>query len=223
LGHRVTPDVLILAAFDPELAPFRSALGNDFAATIVGRRVTARVAGIGLPSAAVGAATHIAELRPRAVVLVGTCGAYATSGLAIGDSVVARRLRLVGISSLSGQTEFPESMPIVTEAHVPMSEALAAAGARPCCVATTLAITVDDDLAARIAQGTRAHVEHLEAHGVAMACAARGVPFAAALGVANFVGRRGRGEWRTHHGIAETAAAALVLRWLELGAMGLIP
>ena len=112
----MTPDVLILAAFDPELAPFRSALGDDFAATIAGRCITARVAGIGLPSAAVGAAMHIAELRPRAVVLVGTCGAYATSGLAIGDSVVARRLRLVGISSLSGQTEFPESMPVVTEA-----------------------------------------------------------------------------------------------------------
>jgi nucleoside phosphorylase len=219
----VASDVLILAAFHPELAALRSALGDALTAVIAGHSVTARVTGVGLPAASAGAATHIGELMPRAVILIGTCGAYASSGLAIGDVVVGRRLHLVDLSSLAGHTQFPEPMSVATEAHVPMTEGLAAAGARPCDLATTLAITVDDDAAERIAQGAGAQVEHLETHGVALACAARGVPFAVTLGVANFVGGRGRAEWRTHHGIAEAAAAEGVLRWLKLGARGLSP
>jgi nucleoside phosphorylase len=82
-------------------------------------------------------------------------------------------------------------------------------------VATTLAVTVDDAAAARIAQATTAHVEHLEAYGVAAACAARGIPFAAALGVANEVGARGREEWRAHHRAAAAAAVDVVLRCVD--------
>ena len=85
------------------------------------------------------------------------------------------------------------------------------------CVATTLAITVDDAAAARIAEGAGADVEHLEAHGVAIACAARGVPLAVVLGVANLVGARGRAEWLAHHERAEAAAGKRVLAWLEGG------
>jgi futalosine hydrolase len=216
-------DVLILAAFLPELAPLRLGLGDALTGTVAGLSIAARVAGIGLPSAAAGAATHIAELEPRAVVLVGTCGAYKSSGLAIGDVVVARWLKLVDFGSLVGKAELLEPLSATIDAHGPMSEGLLAEGARGCSVATTLAITVDDAAAARIAAGAHADVEHLEAHGVAVACAASRVPFAAALGVANAVGARGREEWRLHHGLAEQAAAGRVLRWLELGARGLMP
>jgi nucleoside phosphorylase len=114
-------------------------------------------------------------------------------------------------------------MAITLEPHGPMTDALAAQGARPCSVATTLAITVDDAGAARIAREAGVDVEHLEAQGVATACASRGVPFAAVLGVANFVGAHGRAEWRAHHRRAEAAAAALVLQWLGAGAAGLPP
>lgn len=226
---RVVTDVLILAAFDPELAPFSAALGEALSATVAtggGRvvvRVVARVAGIGLPASAVGAATLLGELAPRAVVLVGTCGAYATAGLALGEVVVARRLRLVDPGSLSGAAQFPEPMAIALEPHGPMTDALAAQGARPCAVATTLAITVDDAEAARIAREAGVEVEHLEAQGVATACASRGVPFAAVLGVANFVGAEGRAEWRAHHRRAEAAAGAHVLQWLRAGAAGMPP
>lgn len=217
----VTLDVLILAAFDPELAAFSAALGDGMAATVGGLRVAARITGIGLPAAAVGAATQIGELEPRAVVLVGTCGAYMTSGLAIGDAIAARKLCLVDPASLAGEAQFPEPMTIAAETHGSMTAALAALGARPCCVATTLAITVDDAAAARIAAGSGAEVEHLEAQGVATACAARGVAFAAVFGVANFVGARGRAEWRAHHRHAEAVAGERVLRWLREGAIGL--
>jgi nucleoside phosphorylase len=208
-------DVLLLAAFHPELAPLRTTLGDGLHARVGGRDVVARVVGIGLPMASVGAAMQLAEVKPRAVVLVGTCGAYAGSGLSLGEVVAARRVRLVSPAVVAGSAQFPEPMSIASDAHVPTTEALARAGARIADVATTLAITVDDAVAARVAHATGAHVEHLEAHGVACACAACGIPFGAALGVANFVGSRARDEWRTHHRAAASAVVDVVLRWLR--------
>jgi len=176
--------------------------------------VTARAVGVGLPMAAVGATTHIAELRPRAVVLVGTCGAYPGSRLAIGDVVSPRQLRLIDASVVAGTAQFPEPMSVVSDSHSGIAAGLEKAGALPEDVGTTLAITVDDATAMRIAQATGAGAEHLEAHGVATSCAAHGVPFAAALGVANIVGARGREDWRVNHRSAAEAATKIVLRWL---------
>jgi len=208
-------DVLVVGAFLPELDPLRGALGDGMSGEVGGARVTARVVGIGLPMAAAGTAMYVGDLRPRAVVAVGTCGAYAGSRLAIGDVLVARRVHLVDPSVLRGASQFPEPMSIVTDADGPMTHALArSSGARTGEVATTLAITVDDDLAAHVARITGAEVEHLEAHGVAAACAARGVPFTAVLGVANLVGAQAREQWRVHHREAANAAAGAVLRWL---------
>jgi nucleoside phosphorylase len=217
----VASDLLLLAAFHPELGPLRATLGDAMAGRVQGLLVTARTAGIGLPVAAVGAAMHVADIQPRAVLMLGTCGAYAGAEFAIGDVVVARRMLLVDPSSLTGATQFPEPMSVATDANGPVSDALAAAGARRADVATTLAVTVDDATAERIARGTGAHVEHLEAHGVATACAARGIPFTAVLGVANFVGARARSEWRLHHRDASAAAVGCVLRWITSGAVGL--
>jgi futalosine hydrolase len=181
-------------------------------ARVSGRDVAARVVGIGLPMAAAGAAMQLTDMQPRSVVLLGTCGAYAGSGIALGEVIAARRLRLVDYAVVQGAAQFPDPMSIVTDAHAAILQTLAAAGARPADLATTLAVTVDDASAARIAQATAAHVEHLEAYGVAAACAARGIPFGAALGVANHVGARGREQWRAHHRAASAAAVEAVLR-----------
>jgi nucleoside phosphorylase len=223
----VAVDLLVLAAFDPELAPLRSLLGPGLAARLGARTVVARTAGIGLLAAAAGAAAQLAELAPRAVVLIGSCGTYVRAGLGIGDVVVARRLRLVDLASLDGLAQFPSPMVTDFETDASLRGGLAAAAPgdalRPAswdaaCVATTLAITVDDAAAESIALRTGAHVEHLEAHGVATACAPSRTPFAAVLGVANFVGSRGRAEWLAHHVRAEAAAGERLVRWLREGA-----
>jgi futalosine hydrolase len=208
-------DVLVVAAFYPELAALRAVLGDALRGHVGRAAVAARVVGIGLPVAAAGCAMHLGELKPRLVIAIGTCGAYPDAGLSIGEVVVARRVRLVDPSELRGLSQFPEPMSIVGDADASMSDAIAlASGARPVDVATTLAITVDDATAARIARATGAQVEHLEAHAVATACAARGVPFAAILAVANFVGARARDEWLVHHREAARAAAEAALKWL---------
>jgi nucleoside phosphorylase len=208
-------DLLLLAAFHPELAPLKSSLGEGMHARLGGRDVAARVVGIGLPMAAAGTATQLLEMRPRAVVLLGTCGAYLGSGIAVGEVIAARRVRLVDHGVARGVAQFPDPMSVVTDAHPASLHTLVQAGARAADVATTLAITVDDAAAALIARAGAAHVEHLEAYGVAAACAARGVPFTAALGVANTVGARARDEWRTHHRTAAAAAVDVVLRCVD--------
>jgi len=220
---RPTPcDVLILGAFHPELAPLRPLLGDSMRARVGGLDVAARVVGIGLAMAAVGAAMQLAELPPRFVVLVGTCGLYrATRGegeeLSIGDVAVPARLRLTAPCVVDGLAQFPEPMSVALDAHRATVEGLLRAGGKRGDLATTPAITVDDAAAARVAVATGARVEHLEAHGVATACAARGVPFAAALGVANDVGSAAREQWRAHHRAAAAAAIAIVTRWMQGG------
>jgi nucleoside phosphorylase len=102
----------------------------------------------------------------------------------------------------------------------PLSEALTREGAGSVDVATTLAITTDDALAARLADHTRCDVEHLEAFAVARACNARSIPLAVVLGVANIVGSGARAEWLENHRAAGDAAGAHVARWLELGGLG---
>jgi futalosine hydrolase len=207
--------VLVVAAFHPELAPLRPVLGDGLRGRIGGRAVAALPVGIGLPQASVGAALRIAEARPAAVVLVGTCGAYPGAALRIGDVVVARTLLLVEPAVADGTAQFPDPMSIASVADPRMRAELTAAGAIAADVATTLAVTVDDAVATRVARWTGAHVEHLEAHGVATASATHGVPFAAVLGVANVVGSRAREEWRAHHRAAAEAATAIVTRWLS--------
>ena len=208
-------DLLLLAAFHPELAPLKAALGEGMRARLGGRDVAARVVGIGLPMAAAGAAMQLVEMQPGAVVLLGTCGTYAGSGIGLGEVIAARRVRLVDYSVVRGVAQFPDPMSVVTDAYPAALQALLRAGAREADVATTLAVTVDDGVAAHIARATAAHVEHLEAYGVAAACAARGIPFGAALGVANQVGAGAREEWRAHHRTAAAAAVDVVLRCVD--------
>jgi nucleoside phosphorylase len=207
-------DVLLLAAFLPELAHLRSVLGGPMRGRVGRLEVAARIVGIGLPSAAVGAMAHIVELQPRSVVAIGSCGAY-RGELAIGDVIVSSRIRLADASVVAGLAQFPEPMSLTIESDGHMVEGLARAGAHLVDVATTLAITVSDASSSAIARVVGAQVEHLEAFAVGAACAARGVPFAAVLGVANSVGARAREEWRANHGKAEEAATQVLLRWLN--------
>ena len=214
-------DLLLVAAFHPEVAALRPALGDALEGRIGGLAVAAKVIGIGLPGAAVGLTARLPSLQPRGVVLLGTCGVYAGVSIALRGVAVARSVRLVEPAAVDKRAAFPDPMSLVHAAHAGMSGALAATGGHASDVANTLAITTDDALAERVARETKCGVEHLEAFGAASACAAFGVPFTAALGVANVVGARARDEWRANHRAAADAAIAVVLSWIHAGAPGL--
>jgi nucleoside phosphorylase len=214
-------DVLVAAAFAPEIAPLRGLLGEQLGANVAGLDVVAKAVGIGLPVAAGGIVARIETLRPRAIVLVGTCGAYPGTAVAVGEVVVAHKVRLVSSAVIEARAGFPAPMATTVETSPAIATELRRFGARGVEVATTLAITEDDALAMRIGAQSACEVEHLEAFGVAVASAPYGIPIAVVLGVANRVGRSAHEQWRRHHLAAAGGAARVVEAWLREGAPGL--
>jgi nucleoside phosphorylase len=207
-------DVLVLAAFEPELEVFRRGL------SLAPPRgaVAAQAVGIGLVDAALGAASALARHRPSCVVLLGTCGAFdAGAGpLVRHDVVVAERLVLADGAAALGLAAFVGDGPPPLSGDGSLVAALVDAGGVPGVVATVLTISTDDALATALATKSHATAEHLEAYAVAAACKRAGVPFVAVLGVANRVGSTGRAEWAEHHRSASAAAAEVALRWLAV-------
>jgi nucleoside phosphorylase len=197
--------VILLAAFPPELEGLEGAFPSD-------------VVGVGMVQSALGAARAAQALGSAAAageplgVLVGTCGAYASSGLAVGEVVEATAHVLADGTALEGRSALVGPLSDRIEASATLG------AGRPALVATTLGITTDDALADGLALRTGASVEHLEAYAVATAFAAAGVPLAVVLGVANAVGRTGRDEWQRNHRAAARAAVTAVRRALELRA-----
>jgi purine-nucleoside phosphorylase len=215
--------ILVLSAHVPELSGLRAALGPELRARVGGLDVEAHAIGIGLVAAARGTASVLFGSEPRAVVFVGTCGAYPARGIAVGEVVVAERIGLVSTAAAEARAAFPAPMRTRAQLSEPLADALAKsgdAGARCVAIATTLAITTDDALAARTAEGGDYDVEHLEAFAVADACAEANVAFGAVLGVANRVGSTARAEWLQNHRAAGDRAGSLIARWLERGAPG---
>jgi futalosine hydrolase len=221
MRSRPPADVLFVAAFAPELAALEPVLGKAMEGSVAGVRIVACEIGVGLAAAAVGAARSIDRTRPRAVILLGTCGAYAGSNLGVDDVVVSRSVKLADSAAFARTTEFPGPMRIQLDSSPSLRVPLDRGGAKIVDVATTLAITVDDALADLIGRSSAAHVEHLEAFGVATAAASAAVSFVALLGIANRVGERGREQWREGHRRASARAVEHAVRWIHEGAHGL--
>lgn len=194
--------LLCLAAWEPELTRFRE---------LAPSWVTAEPAGIGLVEAAIGTAELVARRSPERVLFVGTCGSMRPD-LAIGDVVFADRVSLVAFTELTGSAVLH---PVEHEVAIDpeLRAALTAAGARPARVANTIGVTTTDEIAARVA--AHGDVEHLEAFGVARACARANVPCAVVLAVANEVGAKGRDQWKDNHVAASARAAEVAWRAID--------
>jgi nucleoside phosphorylase len=223
-GHEDRFDLVVLAAHVPDLQGMRRHVGRDLHGTIGGLRLICRAAGMGLGTA--GAATMRRLLRTpcRGVLFLGTCGIYpGLPDYQPHDVVVASTVKLLDHAALAHQSAYPE--PMVTEAT---PHPLLAAGltnvhsrARQVPVASPLAHTVSDQLAAAVPGALGCHAENLEAFAVAHACASMQVPFAAVLGVTHIVGARGFDDWKRFERVSTTVAADLVATWIHKGAAGL--
>jgi futalosine hydrolase len=193
--------LLVVAAWEPELARFRSRTDG---AEVAGVELSFEALGVGVVEAAIGMTRCIARHRPSAALLLGTCGAFAGKR-DLGDVVTGIGVHLVDAAVVEGTAAIPGPMPIAAAFDIAMHDALVAVGAKSVHIANTVGITVDDDLAARLAR--LGEVEHLEAFAFARACAAEGLPCAASLCVTNIVGARGRAEWLANHVSASERAA----------------
>lgn len=215
-------DVWIAAAHPLELEMFHARLGADLRASVCGRTIAATHVGVGLALAGAGAMRGLLEHRPRAVVLVGSCGIYGeTSAFRPGQLVIPARVELLDVAELAGEAAFPQPMPRAVDTAAELSHALARNGHEVLrgTLATTLGISTSDKLAARLSD-SGCVAENLEAISIALACRERGVPFAAVLGVTNRVGSQGRAQWAQYRALAANATAEHVLQWLEAGAPG---
>ncbi len=201
--------ILLVAAWEPELARLRERLAA--APAPAGLVIALDTLGVGLVEAAIATTQCIMSHRPDGALLLGTCGAFTSAGLALGAVVAGADVRLADASSA-----LPEPMPSHATFDRAVHDALVAAGARSVQIANTLGVTTDDALATRLARGG-SEVEHLEAFSFARACARADVPCGAALAVANAVGSGGRAEWLATHERASASAADLAYE--ALGAL----
>jgi nucleoside phosphorylase len=207
--------ILVVAAWEPELARFRERLAAAREPREV--EVVLETLGVGLVEVAISTTQCVARHRPDAALLLGTCGAFAAAGLEVGSVVVAEGVRLTDAGVALGSSALPGPMPAHATFDVALHDALVAAGARSVQIANTVGITIDDELAARLSAGASSDVEHLEAFAFARACAREAVPCAAALAVANAVGSNGRAEWLASH--VHASASAADLAYDALGAL----
>src|SRR5438105_3769089 len=122
--------ILVLSAHSPELSGLRALLGDDLRGTSGDLSVVGRTVGIGLVAAAAGVAAALEAFEPRAVILVGTCGAYRSRGISTGQVVVGRRVCLASTSVVEGRGAFPRPMLVETDLAGPLSEGVAQKGVR---------------------------------------------------------------------------------------------
>ncbi len=196
--------LLVVAAWEPELARFRARLDGKGRLSQLGLDVTLQTLGVGLVEASLATAECVARLKPTGVLLLGTCGAFARThrvpaGLVIGAVCAGADVCLADGAVAAENAAFPGPMPTKESFDGGLCDVLVAAGAIRVRVANTIAMTTDDASAAVLCEATSCDVEHLEAFAVARACAVLGVPCAAVLGVANLVGARGHADWLAHH------------------------
>jgi nucleoside phosphorylase len=211
---------LVLAAWEPEIAPLAELLRRGARRDRRPAGYAAVAVGVGPVEAAIGATRAIAAHTPRRVIFVGTAGAYerGASTPAIRSAAVVDDLSAVSTAALRGDAYLPEVQIRRAAASRPLCRALAAGLAAPAPVlgaACPVAVTRSAALGRRIARATGAALENLEAFAVARAAAAAGVPFGAVLGVANRVGPAGHREWRAHHPAASQAACAVIAALLR--------
>ncbi|HET6331040.1 MAG TPA: phosphorylase [Holophagaceae bacterium] len=170
---------LLIGAFPPELGPFleRPPTGWRVACT-----------GVGAVLAAARTARLLEEVKPDAVLFLGTCGHY-DGRLKIDDQIWAAEAIASSLSELRGEAYRPEIEE--TRWATTLEGPLPAQG-----VVVPPAITRTREGAALL--GTLGAAEHLELTGVYAACHAARVKVGAALVVVNAVGPDAQTQWRAN-------------------------
>jgi nucleoside phosphorylase len=217
-------DLLLVAAHTPDLAGMRAFLGEKLDGQMRGLTIKTKVLGFGMAVAAASCARGVQALSPRAVVMLGTCAVF--PGLPQYrpyDVLLPTKVQLTDATVLSRRAAFPDPMQTSVESHALLRAAIHASAPRaaPAPMTSMVAPITDDALAQGLHGATGCDADNGELFGVAAACMAANVPFAAALGVSNLVGSTGRHDWAQFQREAVTQAGQAVGTWLHNGAQGL--
>ena len=227
------PVVLILAAVEAEMDPFRRRL-ESLASVCVPRLV---LTGAGKTGAAISATRALSAAPFALAVQIGVAGALPASGLDPGDVVLATSefladegveapgaflaLEALGLpSAVMGGNPVYNEVPLSSPAPATLSAIEASAAGRYAVRAGRLATVSTgsgtDASAARIASRSAALAESMEGAAVALAALHHGVPFYEVRGISNRAADRDRGSWVIETAADHAAEAASILVPLEL-------
>jgi futalosine hydrolase len=242
LPDRPMKPILIIAATGRELSLLqRTVIGQQQAAIVPqelyggelgASRVLLAVSGMGKVNAAAAAAALLERFTPGLVIITGCAGAYAGSGLSVGDLVLASTevfgdegvltpsgwepLRLMGIPVLerhgkSYYNEFPLSLP-TTEQAMQLAKALGVTARRGrfVTVSTCSGTTVrGDELASRFG----GMCENMEGAAIAQVALAYGVDCIEIRGISNMVEDRDPAAWNIP--LAVEQAQRFIVKFIE--------
>ena len=223
------------------LAPceVRHSHGYDFYRSRIGERPVCLLhSGVGKASAAAATTALIAASRPALLIMLGCGGAYAGSGLEVGDLALATceiygdegvqtpngfldmealGLPLVEKSGVRLFNRFPVAEPLLERAAPSLGHAAEAAGRR---LAEGPFVTVStcsgSSLAgAELVRRTGGICENMEGAAAAQICALHGLPFLELRGISNLVEDRDLSRWDLKRGAeaAQQAVLYLLAEW----------
>lgn len=207
------PSLLIVGAFEPELAPLRNRVSSD--------RVGFLECGVGSVMASASVTDYLVRApaeshRPAAVLFVGSCGTSDGSFPVLG-TVCATEVVLGDLQLATGTAYLPEGPSWRLQADNDLVEHLRfhlASEAFFTPIYSTTAVTRDAEDARTLSAACGTRFENLELYGVAVACARLGAPWAGVCTVTNFISVESHREWVRHHALAADRTAVLVERLL---------
>lgn len=142
-----------------------------------GHRVTLLESGMGGAKARAAAAILIAEIKPDLIISIGFCGAI-TSGLAVGDLVVAEQLHLLTSSGRNQKTSLQADCPALPNVIPP-------GGCRHGTFITTETAVTKESLQPFLTPEMPWPVLEMETAFIARVCQASGIRFAAIRSVSD--------------------------------------
>jgi futalosine hydrolase len=223
------------------LAPceVRRCYGYDlYRGSIFGRPLCLLHSGVGKASAAAAATALLVLCRPQALIMVGCGGAYAGSGLAVGDLALATAeiygdegvltatgfldMEAIGLPLVEREgarlfNRFPVDAPLLDLSRPLLAQAAEAAGRRlaegPFVTVSTCSGTARAGF--ELARRTGGICENMEGAAVAQICARQQLPFLELRGISNLVEDRDPAGWDLKAGaeIAQRALQVLLAGW----------
>lgn len=212
--HNTFPDLLILGAFEPELAPLRDPLKCH-------KNIRIEAVGVGLIEASMNAYKIIANEIERTgrnfeVLWVGSVGKSPNVQYPLLSLIACDTVKLADYGIITGNCSIPEIM--TTEISSPsrineivLNLHLASACSR---FYTTLGITSNRDTAQQLAKFTGSSFESMELFAVASAANKQGINWSALSAITNSVGNPD--EWKSNFREAARKTAAAVLELFTL-------
>ena len=206
--------LLILAAFEPELAPIRELIG-------IHSDIRMESVGTGVIDAAVNTSRLLSETSSPGlrVLFVGSVGAY-DMAVPLLSFVTAEKVIFTDYANSAMRAFLPPIVPIVSIANTVLREKVEqTTQSKREFVYTTPSITSNLDAADILRHSTGAGYESLELFAVARACDTFSTPWASLSAVTNHIGPEGHQEWERNFAKAAKLTAekvAAVLKGLIL-------